>query len=715
MSAPAGDSENLRARIGDLERQVARLTVVHHELIDTRHRLNRELERFAGIQSYNTRAIAVRDPGQFAQITAEAVLELFELQFGLLWPTAPDGTPAPAPAAAVGLPPGAIPAAALRALLATERFRRARTGWWDPAEPPPVALAGVHQLVVSACVGAGGASLALVIGGVSTGAQERYRGLVGAQVESFAVFAQQIAALLQNRSDQATIEAQIRQLRLEDERLTMAVEGSNAGLWDWDLETDRVHLSPRWKAMLGHRPEEVQDTFAEWEARVHPDDLASSKALVRDHLSGATDIYENVHRLRHKDGHYLWIMARGRVLRDAAGRPYRMVGIHIDVTEQRRAREQAEAANRAKSEFLATVSHEILTPMNGVLGMLRLLEEGDPTPEQAQHLATARRSAADLLDIIDNILVLSTIEAGRFAAARGPFAPGPALAAALQSFLEPMAAKGLDYRVVVAPTLPQTRLGDPACLGQVLRNLVSNALKFTSAGAVTVEVTGAPLPDGRFELAFAVRDTGIGLSPETQARVFTPFTQADGGTTRVYGGTGLGLVICRRLLDLMGGRIWVESALGQGACFQVRLPLAVGSAADALPAPPLARPRARRALLVEDNLVNQKVARALLVGLGLEVLVAGDGREALETFAQGGIDLVLMDIRMPVMDGYEATRRLRDLEAQRNWPRTPVLAVSANSSAEDRDACRAAGMDDFIAKPMNKAGFSAALARWVEI
>ena len=260
MSAPAGDSENLRARIGDLERQVARLTIVHHELIDTRHRLNRELERFAGIQSYNTRAIAVRDPGQFAQITAEAVLELFELQFGLLWPTAPDGTPAPAPAAAVGLPPGAIPAAALRALLATERFRRARTGWWDPAEPPPVALAGVHQLVVSACVGAGGASLALVIGGVSTGAQERYRGLVGAQVESFAVFAQQIAALLQNRSDQATIEAQIRQLRLEDERLTMAVEGSNAGLWDWDLETDRVHLSPRWKAMLGHRPEEVQDT-----------------------------------------------------------------------------------------------------------------------------------------------------------------------------------------------------------------------------------------------------------------------------------------------------------------------------------------------------------------------------------------------------------------------------------------------------------------------
>ncbi|WP_295426433.1 PAS domain-containing hybrid sensor histidine kinase/response regulator [uncultured Thiodictyon sp.] len=712
MSDQAPDCNRLKTRISDLERQVARLSVVHQELIDTRDRLDRELERFAGMQSYNTRAIAVRDPGQFAAITAEAVLELFELEFALLWPTAPDGTPADAPTAALGIAPDAIPGAALRELIATERFRRSRTSWWGPADPPPAAPAGAHQLVISACAGPSGVSFALVIGGVAAGDRDHYRGLVTAHLESFAVFAQQIGALLQNRSDQATIERQMQQLRLEQERLNMAVEGSNAGLWDWDLETNRVHLSPRWKAMLGHGPEEVQDTFAEWEARVHPDDLGPSRERVRAHLIGVTEIYENVHRLRHKDGHYLWIMARGRALRTAAGRPYRMVGIHLDVTEQRRAREQAEAANRAKSEFLATVSHEILTPMNGVLGMLESLQHSGPTPEQAPHLATARRSAEHLLEIINDILVLSTIEAGRFAAETNPFAPGPVLTAAADAFRDAMAAKGLDYRVDLAAALPDCLLGDPACLTRILRNLVGNALKFTPAGTVTVALGGRPLPDGRFELALTVRDTGIGMAPETQARVFSPFTQADGGTTRAYGGAGLGLVICRRLLDQMGGRIWMQSEPGRGSELQVRLPLDPGSAQAPEPQP---RPRARRALLVEDNLVNQKVARGTLAGLGLEVLVADDGRQALEIFAQGGIDIVLMDIQMPVMDGYEATRRLRALEAERAWPRTPVLAVSANTSAEDRDRCLAADMDAFVAKPTNAAGFKAALVRWVEI
>ena len=714
--------QELKSRIAELQAHVARLSEVHGELNDTRDRLDRELERFAGIHAYNTRAIAVSDPARFAEITAEAVCEVFELQWGLLWPTQADGTPAERPAAAVGIDPVSMRAADLLPLLQSERFRRAHTAIWGPTEQPALDALGLRQLAVGACIGPGGAVFALLLAGVGAGSEGTRRGLDPEQLESFTVFAQQVGALLQNREDQATIEAQVEQLRVEQERLNLALDGSNAGLWDWDLRTGSVYFSPRWKAMIGYRPEEIPDSFAEWESRVHPDDLAPVLERVRAHIGGEDQVYENVHRLRHKAGHYAWIMALGRVLRDPGGHPYRMVGIHVDITEQRRAREQAESANRAKSAFLATMSHEIRTPMHGVLGMLQLLQESGLKPDQAQYVVLAHQSASSLMEILDDILDLSKLEAGRLDTKVLPFRPGADLAAAAEPLRERMESKGLVLEVVCAPALPDLLLGDARRLCQVATNLLGNALKFTERGSVRLEIGGEPLGDGRFELAFSVRDTGIGIAPEVQARLFTPFTQADGTTTRLYGGTGLGLAICRRLLEQMEGRIWVESRPAQGACFQVRVPLPPGEAGtkpepgpESVSAPgPEPAPSPLRVLLVEDNRISQKVAGAMLDRLGIGVALASDGERAVDIFSQGGIDIVLMDLQMPIMDGYEATRRLRVLESERAWPRTPVIAFTANTTTEDRDACLAAGMDDFIAKPISKTELHRTVQRWAK-
>jgi PAS domain S-box-containing protein len=715
-------AEALRAQIADLQRHVARLSVVQQKLIDTRDSLDRELDRFAGIHAYNTRAIAERDPARFAEITAETLVELFEVEFGMLWATSPDGAPRPDASPAVCSGAAVAGVAELAPFLIAEAPRGGGSTLWTSDDEPRLAPLGLRQLAVSACDGPGGDTFALLVGGVST-ATGAFHGGVGPQhMKAFTVFAQQVGALLQNRADQAIIVEQVAHLRLEQERLNLALDGSAAGLWDWNMSTGEVYFSARWKSMLGYRPDELDNTFEAWRRLMHPDDVERSMERVRAaHEGDAAGEYENVHRLRHKRGEYLWIMAAGRLLRDASGAPRRMVGIHIDVTEQRRVSERAEAANRAKSEFLATMSHEIRTPMNGVLGMLELLQDTPLNAEQGQYITLARQSAVSLLGIIDDILDLSKVEAGRLETESIPFQPAPTFAALAELFRLRIEAKGLALRVVADPSIPPVLVGDPQRLRQIASNLLSNALKFTERGSIALSLGGAPTRDGRFELVVTVRDTGIGIAPEAAQRLFTPFTQADASTTRRYGGTGLGLAICRRLLDLMGGTITVESAPDAGTTFEARVPLGVGVEAPARPAEPAPERHAPRSasglkvLLVEDNVVNQKVVLAMLTRMGLAVTVAGDGQKALEAFADGGVDLVLMDIQMPVMDGFEATRHLRALERERALARTPVIALTANAMSEERDLCLAAGMDDFIAKPLTRQGLRDVVARWITL
>jgi PAS domain S-box-containing protein len=704
------DPEGLKAEIEALQQHVARLSVVQQQLIDTRDRLDRELERFAGIQAYNTRALSIRDPDQFAEVTAETALELFEVEFALLWPTSPMGRPGDAPSVLVGVDPGTIDPGELRALVSSERFKRAGTALLSVDELAGYSLGGLRQLAISPCVGPGGTRFALLIAGVSEATGDFHGGLGSEHLESFAVFAQQIGALLQNRSDQAIIEGQIELLRIEQERLNMALEGSNAGLWDWDIGSGHEYFSNRWKAMLGYQPDELTDSVQEWESRIHPEDLVQTRERIAAHLEGATEVYTNTHRLRHKDGHYLWILALGRVLRDSEGIPHRMIGIHLDVTDQRQARERAEAADRAKSEFLANMSHEIRTPMQGIIGMTHLALLTTQDERQRNYLSKIEISAKSLLGILNDILDFSKIEAGKLRIEKTTYELVRLVDNVIQLMMVAAHEKNLRLVVDYAPNLDRFYQGDPLRITQVLTNLVSNAVKFTKSGTIRVSI-GRP-SEGR--LCFEVQDTGIGMSPADRQRLFQAFTQADSSTTRKYGGTGLGLTITKQLVELMHGHIEVTSELGRGSCFSFEIeaepcampPANLAAAADhSEPSPGqsttdqgmLTELAGRRLLLVEDNAINRQIVLAYLRrGDGLVVEVAENGQEAVDRFRQGHYDLILMDLQMPVMDGYEATRRIRDLD-----PQVPIIALTANAFQEDMDMTLAAGMNEHLTKPLD--------------
>ncbi len=372
----------------------------------------------------------------------------------------------------------------------------------------------------------------------------------------------------------------------------------------------------------------------------------------------------------------------------------------------------AVAASQAKSQFLANMSHEIRTPMNGLLGMIDLLMRGPLTDEQRRHGETALRSGAVLLDLISGILDFSKIESGKMELDPHPFAPR-ALAEDLETVLGTQArSKGLALRIALDPAVPPRLVGDAGRLRQVLINLVGNAIKFTAQGAIEVEIrhTG-PAPGA---LRVEVRDSGIGIPQDSLRTIFDPFTQADGTTTRKFGGTGLGLAIAREFIGLMGGEMGATSTPGEGSVFWFTLDLPVAPAeAVAMAQEPAIEPDrpAIRALLVEDNAVNREVASAYLKRAGCVVDAAADGREAVALFRPGRYDIVFMDCQMPVMDGFAATRAIREVEAQQGG-HTPVIALTANAMTEEQDRCLAAGMDDFLTKPTSHARMSGAVARW---
>ncbi|HZZ88998.1 MAG TPA: ATP-binding protein [Caulobacteraceae bacterium] len=532
----------------------------------------------------------------------------------------------------------------------------------------------------------------------------------------------QIAGVVSAAHEVTEQVAAMRSLERTQQRLQLATEMANLQVYDVDFRRKSVITAG--KALFPVEEAEnksvVEAIFAgDTDKFVDPRDRERVAEASRSFERGGP--YQVEYRVPRDSGEEFWIAEVMQAIPGADGRPHRVIGAMQDITARKQAeqallsaKEEAEAATRAKSAFLATMSHEIRTPLNGVLGMAQAMAADALTPAQRERLEVIRTSGETLLAVLNDVLDLSKIEAGRLELEACAFDIGEVVAGARDAFGAVAAEKCLALEVSVSRAAAGTWVGDATRVRQVLANLISNALKFTEVGRVAVSVgcrAGA--------LVLSISDTGIGMSAAQQQALFQKFAQADASTTRRFGGTGLGLAICRELAELMGGRIAATSAVGKGSTFVVTLPLARGAAERAEPAvespaapkagPSSARGGSLRLLAAEDNPVNQLVLKALLAQIGVEPVMVGDGVDAVAAWEAGDWDVILMDVQMPRMDGPTAVRFIREREAAQRRRRTPIVALTANAMTHQVNEYLAAGMDGFVAKPIQVDRLFAAL------
>ena len=549
-----------------------------------------------------------------------------------------------------------------------------------------------------------------------------------------------IAQIQDNTSRKAADE----EMRFNEQRYRTLVEATTAIVWDTPASGAFEHEQPRWTAFTGQTFEQLRGWG--WLNAIHPDDRAETARVWAAALANRS-IYLVEHRLQTRDLSYRSMMVRAVPILADDGRVRQWIGIHTDVTdskmaqqeisranlalhaeivERRRAEEAAETANRAKSQFLANMSHEIRTPINGLLGMTELALGTDLDVEQREYLDLVRSSGVSLLTVVNDILDFSKVEAGKLTVEIAPFLLRPVLATMLKLLKTQADLKGLKLTLEIEADVPDALSGDDGRLGQIVSNLIVNAIKFTDRGGVTLRIAVETRTDVTAVLRFRVSDTGIGVPTDQREAIFSPFVQGDGSMTRKHGGTGLGLTISSSLVALLGGRIWLESETGAGSTFCFTVPFglepppvaaaaatdqpagaASGSGDQAGSAPvnlySLRETHGQlRILVAEDNKVNQMVAARLLTKRGHVVVIANNGRNALAALDAndgGDFDLILMDIQMPVMDGLETTAAIRARERD-SGRHLPIIAMTANAMKGDEERCLLAGMDAYVAKPI---------------
>jgi two-component system CheB/CheR fusion protein len=477
----------------------------------------------------------------------------------------------------------------------------------------------------------------------------------------------------------------------------------------WIAGTDKLctWFNKVWFDFTGRSME--QEYGNGWAEGVHPDDLERCLEIYVTSFDNRQS-FSMEYRLRRSDGQYRWLLDNGiPTYLDEVFTGY--IGSCIDITELKQIKDKllqaktaAESANRAKSEFLANMSHEIRTPMNGLLGMAQLLEMSDLNEEQMEYLRVLKLSGRNLLLLINDILDLSKIEAGKLEIAKNQFSLHSCINDIITMQKKVTHAKGLVLESSIASDIPQILMGDQMRLKQIILNLLGNAIKFTPKGGITLSAQLIEKQEDTVLIEIAVRDSGVGISAEALEKIFRPFEQEDGSTTRRYGGTGLGLSICKQLTNMMGGTISVESTQSVGSCFKITMPFVVGDNPEidvieqtktvyTWDGVPLG------ILLVEDEQVNIKFAASLLRKLGHDVTVAENGRECLDALNQGSFDIILMDVQMPVMNGEDALQEIRRREQGTSFHQ-PVIALTAHSLRGEKDRFLKEGFDGYISKPL---------------
>ncbi|MDQ2086725.1 response regulator [Herbivorax sp. ANBcel31] len=503
----------------------------------------------------------------------------------------------------------------------------------------------------------------------------------------------------------------------------LAVKGSQDGIWDWDIKTNKLFLSTRWKEMIGYTDSELENNFSTFESRIHPNDKLGVLEYVQDYLNGKIPFYNMEFRFRHKKGHYLWILAKGEALRDETGKPYRMAGSHTDITEIKekekeliRQKEKADAANVAKSQFLANMSHEIRTPMNGVIGFIQLLEMTNLDEEQKSFLKSIKTSSDALLNIINDILDLSKIEAGKLEMEQIPFNLRATVEKAVQPFEAKALEKGIDLSIITKSDLPKMLLGDPTRLRQVISNIVCNGVKFTKKGEVLVKVELLQEKEATYQILFTIEDTGIGISEDFLDQLFSPFAQQDTSTTRRYGGTGLGLPICKNIIEMMGGEIKVKSKKDKGSCFSFSLIFEKTTEEYSIKNIDHSIFKKARILLVDINKDDRNIVNMYVKKLDCFIEEIDDSMKALEeilnSIRNDKYDVVLIEKDLGEVSGYDLVNALKALPLTRN---IPLILLDSSPEKGEAKKAKAAGFSAYISKPFTQNEFLNTLVTLFEV